>query len=214
MAKIDEKFIVNLKGKDFILYEGLLDLAHQEGLISIETELLQIPSKENGDIAIAKAIAKTETKTFVDIGDASPNSVNSMIRPHIIRMASTRAKARALRDLTNVGMTAIEELGDDEGDKPINGSNDNKKSSTRQASKPKTDKEKQAIVDNSLATDKQLNFIYKLAKDKNYSGEEMKNYIQSVYQKDSSKALTKKEASEMIEMLNELGEVELPEVLR
>lgn len=214
MAKIDEKFIVNLKGKDFILYEGLLDLAHQEGLISIETELLQIPSKENGETAIAKAIAKTKDRIFIDIGDASPSSVNGMIRPHIIRMASTRAKARALRDLTNVGMTAIEELGDEEEDKPINGSNDNKKSSTRQASKPKTDKEKQAIVDNSLATDKQLNFIYKLAKDKNYSSEEMKNYIKSVYQKDSSKALTKKEASEMIEMLNELGKEELPDVLR
>ena len=212
MAKINEKFIVNLKGKDFVTYEGLLDLAHQEGLISIETELLQIPSKENGDIAIAKAIAKTKDRIFIDIGDASPNSVNGMIRPHIIRMASTRAKARALRDLTNVGMTAVEELGDDEEDKPSNRSSNSKKTDKRQASKP-VDKEKQAIADNSLATDKQLNFIYKLAKDKNYSSEEMKNYIKSVYQKDSSKALTKKEASEMIEMLNELGKEELPEVL-
>jgi len=213
MAKIDEKFIVNLKGKDFILYEGLLDLAHQEVLISIETELLQIPSKENGETAIAKAIAKTKDRIFIDIGDASPNSVNSMIRPHIIRMASTRAKARALRDLTNVGMTAVEELGDDEEDKPSNRSSNSKKTDKRQASKP-VDKEKQAIADNSLATDKQLNFIYKLAKDKNYSSEEMKNYIKSVYQKDSSKALTKKEASEMIEMLNELGKEELPDVLK
>lgn len=30
MASINEKFIVNLKGKDFVTYEGLLDLAHQE----------------------------------------------------------------------------------------------------------------------------------------------------------------------------------------
>ena len=205
MAKIDEKFIVNLKGKDFILYEGLLDLAHQEGLISIETELLQIPSKENGDTAIAKAIAKTKDRTFIDIGDASPNSVNSMIRPHIIRMASTRAKARALRDLTNVGMTALEELGDEEVDEPANRSSSNTQSNTRQAKASNVGKDKQAIVDNSLATDKQLNYIYKLAKQKNYSPESMASYIKEVYGKDSSKALTKKEASELIEMLNEMA---------
>lgn len=114
MAKIDEKFIVNLKGKDFVLYEGLLDLAHQKGLISIDVELLQIPNESNGNTAIVEAIAKTEKATFSDIGDASPLSVNSMIKPHIIRMASTRAKARALRDLTNIGMTALEEIMEDD----------------------------------------------------------------------------------------------------
>lgn len=199
MAKINEKFIVNLKGKDFVTYEGLLDLAHQEGLVSIDVELLQIPSKENGDIAIAKAIAKTKDRTFVDIGDAGPNSVNSMIKPHIIRMASTRAKARALRDLTNVGMTAIEELGDEEEDKPSNRYSGNKKTSTKAI-----DKEKQAIVDNSLASDKQLNYLYALTKEKGFE-EMMAGYIKKTYNKDSSKALTKAEASEIIKMLQEIG---------
>ena len=124
MAKLDEKFIVNLKGKDFVEYGGLVDLAHQEGLISIEVDLLQIPTKENNMTAIAKATAKTDKFEFTDIGDASPASTNTMIQPHIIRMASTRAKARALRDLTNVGMTALEELGEEEVKKP-NKSNKN-----------------------------------------------------------------------------------------
>ncbi len=214
MAKIDERFIVKLQEKEFVTYEGLLDLAHQKGLKGMITELIQVPSKDNNNTCIVHARAITENGEFHGIGDANPSNVNSFISKHLIRMAETRAKARALRDLTNVGMTAVEELGDEEEDKPINGTNVNKKTPTKAANKPKTDKEKQAIVANSLATDKQLNFIYKLAKDKNYSSEEMKNYIKSVYQKDSSKALTKKEASEMIEMLNELGKEELPDVLK
>lgn len=114
MATLDDKFIVKLNGKEFVMYNGLVDLAHQEGLLSLEVDLLQIPSKDNEMVAIAKATAKTKDKLFIDVGDAGPKSTNSMILPHIIRMASTRAKARALRDLTNVGMTAIEELSDEE----------------------------------------------------------------------------------------------------
>lgn len=111
---INEKFIINLQGKNFITYEGLLDLAHKKGLQSINVELIQIPNSENNMTAICKANAITNNGTFSDIGDASPKSVNSTIVPHLIRMASTRAKARALRDLTNVGMTSVEEISFDE----------------------------------------------------------------------------------------------------
>ncbi len=120
---INEKFIINLQGKSYVTYEGLLDLAHQKNLKSIVVELIQAPTPENNMTAICRATATTENESFTDIGDASPQSVNSNIVPHIIRMASTRAKARVLRDLTNVGMTAIEELALDENaieDKNIN----------------------------------------------------------------------------------------------
>jgi uncharacterized protein (UPF0147 family) len=120
---INEKFIINLQGKSYVTYEGLLDLAHQKNLKSIVVELIQAPTPENNMTAICRATATTENESFTDIGDASPQSVNSNIVPHIIRMASTRAKARVLRDLTNVGMTAIEELALDDNiieDKNIN----------------------------------------------------------------------------------------------
>ncbi|MTI47313.1 hypothetical protein [Sporosalibacterium faouarense] len=107
---INEKFVITLQGKSYVTYEGLLDLAHQNQLKSIEVDLVQYPSKDNNMTAICRATAITNSNKFVDYGDASPMSVNSKIAPHIIRMASTRAKARALRDLTNIGMTAIEEL--------------------------------------------------------------------------------------------------------
>ncbi len=44
--------MTNIKGKDFVLYAGVLDLATQKGLLKLEVELLQFPAKENGNEAI------------------------------------------------------------------------------------------------------------------------------------------------------------------
>jgi hypothetical protein len=109
-----EEYMIERQGKRFVLYAGLLEEAHSRGLRSIETELLQVPAKENGDVAIVKAVIRTEEGKFGGIGDASPQNVNRAIAPHLIRMAETRAKARALRDAINVGVTAFEELGGEE----------------------------------------------------------------------------------------------------
>ena len=103
--EVNSKHIVKLQGKPFITYDGLLDMAHQMGIVSLETELV------DKDPYIFRAVAKTETQTFTGYGDADNTNVNSMIAKHKIRMAETRAKARALRDLTNVGMCSVEEMG-------------------------------------------------------------------------------------------------------
>ncbi|MGA2937059.1 MAG: hypothetical protein ABSF52_08180 [Syntrophobacteraceae bacterium] len=42
--KLEERFIINLKGRDFVVYAGLLDLAHQKGLQGITVEAVQFPS--------------------------------------------------------------------------------------------------------------------------------------------------------------------------
>jgi hypothetical protein len=111
--KLDERFIKSIDGKDFALYSGLLDLAHQKNLTSMEVDLLQYPTKENEHTAVCRATGKTACGgVFIDVGDANPINCNAKVAKHIIRMASTRAKARCLRDLTNIGMTCLEELGD------------------------------------------------------------------------------------------------------
>ena len=114
-----EEYMIERQGKRFVLYAGLLEEAHSRGLRSIETELLQVPAKENGEVAIVKAVIRTEEGKFGGIGDASPQNVNRAIAPHLIRMAETRAKARALRDAINVGVTAFEELGGESGDEVV-----------------------------------------------------------------------------------------------
>ncbi len=111
--KLDERFIKTIEGRDFVLYSGLLDLAHQKGLLKIEVEPLQYPTKENGNFAICKATALSKFgEVFSDVGDANPTNCNQKVAKHLLRMASTRAKARALRDFDDIGMTCLEELGD------------------------------------------------------------------------------------------------------
>src|SRR6185312_9477289 len=97
-ARIKKEFIVNRQGKEFVLYAGLLDAAHQEGLDQLSVEVVALPSEANNWTAVMRATVHTTRGTFCDIGDANPANVGKMIVTHIIRMASTRAKARALRD--------------------------------------------------------------------------------------------------------------------
>jgi hypothetical protein len=107
-----KEYIINWQGNDFVKYEGLLDEAHQQGLCRISTTLVQVPHQDNNNVAIVHAEVETSKGTYSGLGDASPTNVGRMIVPHIVRMAETRAKARALRDAINVGVTALEELGD------------------------------------------------------------------------------------------------------
>ena len=105
------EFVIQRQGKSFVLYAGLLDLATERGLTGIEVEALQITAT----LAVFKATASfADGRRFSSHGDASPDNVGRTIGPHFIRMAETRAKARALRDSLNIGAVALEELGPDE----------------------------------------------------------------------------------------------------
>ena len=122
MTKIDKKFIKNLQGKDFVLYGGLVELAHEKGLIGLESEMVHADYEKREFVFKATAQLLDSTidtiKTFTSYGDANTSNVNKGIAVHIIRMADTRAKARCLRDACNVGMCSVEELG---GSEPITG---------------------------------------------------------------------------------------------
>lgn len=113
-----KEFLIERGGKTFALYAGLLDLAHETGLQSIRTALVQVPDEGNGFVAICTATVEmaqdSGCKTFTGIGDAATNNVARAMQTALIRMSETRAKARALRDAVNIGAAAFEELGPEE----------------------------------------------------------------------------------------------------
>jgi len=161
-----EEYMIERHGRRFVLYAGLLDEAHARGLRSIETELLQVPSPENGEVAIARAVVRTEEGKFSGIGDASPDNVGKAIRPHIIRMAETRAKARALRDAINVGVAALEEL--DGEPEEITPAREQQNQVQQSSVAPRTAREenKEELPKEALpATRKQLNYLEALIAD-------------------------------------------------
>lgn len=111
--KLDERFIIKIDGKEFVKFQGLLDLGHQKGISQIKVEPLQLPTSDNGHFAVCKAtIIGRRGESFTDIGDANPQNCSSKVAKHLLRLASTRSIARALRAYTNIGITCLEELAD------------------------------------------------------------------------------------------------------
>ncbi len=156
-----EEYMIERQGKRFVLYAGLLEEAHSRGLRSIETELLQVPDHENGEVAIVRAVVRTEDGKFTGIGDASPENVNRTIAPHVIRMAETRAKARALRDAINVGVTAFEELGGEDGAEVIESSRVYDQDEQAKGARAQREEGRGELP----ATKKQLNYLEALISD-------------------------------------------------
>lgn len=118
---IKPEYVKERSGVRFVLYAGLLDCAHEVsgGRLQISTTLVQIPAADNGNVAICAAEARITdehgqvVRSASGIGDADPKNVNKMVANCLVRMAETRAKARALRDLVN----AAEALEDDPTDR-------------------------------------------------------------------------------------------------
>lgn len=106
---IPKEFIQDIQGNQFVKYEGLLNLFHENGGKEIRTELVQSMLGEDV-FFIFKAFVSGERGTFEGYGDACKGNVSPMVIKHMMRVAETRAKARALRDYDNVGMCSVEEL--------------------------------------------------------------------------------------------------------
>lgn len=184
---VPEEHMILIDNKPYIKYPGLVYLGHRTAelfqgyLTQTDNEIIEMPSEENGQrctIRVWQAIKNSDGKTickFSGIGDASPNSVNSRIVPHIIRMAETRANARALRILTDVGMTALEELDG------LESAVDTSTKKTKKDRRAETTKEPKSSEREELE-----NKLKALAKEKGYSSKVVVNNIKHILDKEVS----------------------------
>lgn len=108
--KIAGDHIVQLRQTPYANYAGVLDLATRLGLVSLTVTPIQLPAEENGHLAVVEARAEFSDGTvWVDVGDASPRSTSPQMAPAALRLASTRAKGRVLRNACNVTEETLED---------------------------------------------------------------------------------------------------------
>jgi hypothetical protein len=180
---MDARYIVKIQGKEHVTYDGLLDEAHKKGLVSLQVEVIQQPREDNAWTTICHATASLSNGSlFQEIGDANPKNTNSKIALHSIRMAATRAKARALRDALNVKGAAFEELGGED-------FHPQTKAPALVAPTP-TD---------TMVTQPQLKRLYAMVSDKRVSPVEVKDKLMTLYGIESSKDLKVSEYDDFIE---------------
>ena len=100
-------------GNERPLFRDLLSRAHNMGLTHIKTKAISISDPPERR-AVFKATVTMRTEDglldFVGHGDCDDKNTHALIAPHYIRMAETRAIARALRWATNEGRTCEEEM--------------------------------------------------------------------------------------------------------
>jgi hypothetical protein len=106
--------VVTQGGDEHVTQEGLIDMAHRDGLALTYTEPVQVPSSEhirgvaeNPEPVIFRAIVVTERGVFSAYGDANPDDT---LVDAVIRMAETRALSRALRAAVNIGSATAPEM--------------------------------------------------------------------------------------------------------
>jgi hypothetical protein len=115
MATVRPEFWVDLRGKKYPTWPGVLIALHEEGLLGIEVLVVQYPAEENGWTAVCQATVTMKgdgqrEQVYTDVGDCNGKNASPEIAKAAIRMASTRAKGRAGRDAIALGATLFEEL--------------------------------------------------------------------------------------------------------
>ncbi len=198
-----------ITAREVVTYPTLLGQAHEEGLARVRTTLVQIPGQDNGQVAIVKAEVETSKGLFEAFGDASPENVDSFLAPHLIRVAETRAKARALRDAVNVGVVSFEEL-DGVGLSPGTAALGSGAAvaaprgpaqSARSGSVTPRPRLTQSSNGSEPMTEAQRRYLFRLVAAQGFHKEGAEEHLKDLFQVDALSAVTKAQATAVIDEL-------------
>jgi hypothetical protein len=107
---VPQQHVVLIQGKPFVRFVGLLQMAHERGLVALTANW----TFNDAELSLAHAVATFQDgRRFEESGDATPANTNRKVAVHFRRVALTRAKARVLRDALGVDLVAVEELADE-----------------------------------------------------------------------------------------------------
>ena len=197
--------------KDVVLYAGLLSQAHEEGLARVRTSILQIPTEENGRLAIIKAEVETAKGLFEAVGDACPENVDEFLAPHLIRVAETRAKARALRDAINEGVVSFEELDGvslDRDSSPGSGAPSARAPRTSASSSPPArprasgpSRAPRSGNGSEPMTEAQRRYLFRIMSGQGYQREAAEERLKEIFEVTALSEITKAAATQMIDQL-------------
>ncbi len=109
-TEIDKKYIVDIKGKKFVTFNGLLAEAHKQGIVDTRVTELNVDWEKKSAYCIVAC--KIGEKEFMGVGSGTQENCGDMVKGHFVEMAHTRAKSRAYRDALNIDMVSVEELTD------------------------------------------------------------------------------------------------------
>ncbi|MCC6350224.1 MAG: hypothetical protein IT347_11620 [Candidatus Eisenbacteria bacterium] len=199
------------EAREGVAYAELLKMAHEEGLKSIATELLLQPSEDNGRQCIVKATVETERGRYEGLGDADPGNVEDFLVPHLIRVAETRAKARALRDAVNVGVISLEELDGvrlDRGSNPGPGASPPRPPRHTRTAPPAARPRSSAPARPASAgngdermSEAQRRYLFRILAGQGYQREAAEERLRELFEVDALTGITKVAATQMIDRL-------------
>lgn len=176
-----KKFVMKIggsKGKDAVLYNGLLALAHEDPRYGhIRSYITQYPAADNKFTAFARAEIYDKQGNIVGMEEADANAANcgKMTAASFPRMALTRAKGRAFRDFLNVDMVTMEEV---------------------------------QVYEPDLASPKQIGKIKEIARENKIRKNDLFDLVYELTGAEALNELTQAEAAEVIEELQKQADSE------